>query len=270
MNIRTVLEKMIAARAQRPAHQGRARRRWCAWTACSTRSTSRRPAQELREVDRPAAQRGAARALRLAQRDRLRVRRARARRASAPTSSCSAARPRSRCAHVPVEVPDARGPRAAAVVTRAGVLAARARSSSPGATGSGKSTTLAAMIDTINRDDHAQRHHGRGPDRVPAPRPLSFIHQREVGLDTHVVPRRPALRAAPGPRHHPGRRDPRPGDHGDRAHGRRHRATWCCRRCTPPTSCRPCSACISFYPPHQHDEVRMRSRRTCGRSSRSA
>ena len=39
-----------------------------------------------------------------------------------------------------------------------------------GTTGSGKSTTLAAMIDHIN-PDYAQAHrHDRGPDRVPAPR----------------------------------------------------------------------------------------------------
>ena len=39
-----------------------------------------------------------------------------------------------------------------------------------GTTGSGKSTTLAAMIDHINRDDAKPHRHDRGPDRVPAPR----------------------------------------------------------------------------------------------------
>ncbi len=39
-----------------------------------------------------------------------------------------------------------------------------------GTTGSGKSTTLAAMIDHINRDPDAAHHHPRGSDRVPARR----------------------------------------------------------------------------------------------------
>ena len=38
-----------------------------------------------------------------------------------------------------------------------------------GSTGTGKSTTLAAMIDHLNRDAAAQHHHPRGPDRVRPP-----------------------------------------------------------------------------------------------------
>ena len=38
-----------------------------------------------------------------------------------------------------------------------------------GPTGSGKSTTLAAMIDKINTERHGPHPHHRGPDRVPAP-----------------------------------------------------------------------------------------------------
>ena len=38
-----------------------------------------------------------------------------------------------------------------------------------GPTGSGKSTTLAAMIDVINEDAQRAHPHDRGPDRVPAP-----------------------------------------------------------------------------------------------------
>ena len=37
-----------------------------------------------------------------------------------------------------------------------------------GPTGSGKSTTLAALIDRINRDALGAHPHDRGPDRVPA------------------------------------------------------------------------------------------------------
>ena len=38
-----------------------------------------------------------------------------------------------------------------------------------GATGSGKSTTLAAMINHRNEKTSSTHHHDRGPDRVPAP-----------------------------------------------------------------------------------------------------
>ena len=38
-----------------------------------------------------------------------------------------------------------------------------------GTTGSGKSTSLAAMIDYINSQRTRAHHHHRGPDRVPAP-----------------------------------------------------------------------------------------------------
>ena len=38
-----------------------------------------------------------------------------------------------------------------------------------GPTGSGKSTTLAAVVDLANRNRARPHHHGRGPDRVPAP-----------------------------------------------------------------------------------------------------
>jgi twitching motility protein PilT len=53
-----------------------------------------------------------------------------------------------------------------------------------GTTGSGKSTTLAAMIDYINaRHPH---HDGRGSDRVSAPRP-SFDRQPARGRGRHQV-----------------------------------------------------------------------------------
>ena len=56
-----------------------------------------------------------------------------------------------------------------------------------GTTGSGKSTTLAAMIDHINRDTPDPHHHDRGSDRVHAQDQRSIINQREVGYDTHEL-----------------------------------------------------------------------------------
>ena len=76
-----------------------------------------------------------------------------------------------------------------------------------GPTGSGKSTTLAAIIDLANRTrrDHI----------MTVEDPIEFLHQhksclvnqREVGEDTHSFAQRAQARAAAGPRHHPGRRD---------------------------------------------------------------
>ena len=100
-----------------------------------------------------------------------------------------------------------------------------------GPTGSGKSTTLAALVDLINRTrtDHI----------ITIEDPIEFVHQskkclvtqRQVGAAHPLVQAGPARRAARGPRHHPGRRDARPGDglhrdrdRGDRPPGLRHAA----------------------------------------------
>ena len=97
--------------------------------------------------------------------------------------------------------------------------------------GSGKSTTLAAMIDHINQTRRA-RHDGRGSDRVPAPRSsVSIINQREVSVDTRVVRAGAPERAAAGSRRHSRRRDARlrddrdgPAGRGDRPPGVLHAA----------------------------------------------
>ena len=92
-----------------------------------------------------------------------------------------------------------------------------------GTTGSGKSTTLAAMIDHMNRTMHKHI--------VTIEDPIEFLHrdrnsiinQREVGAGHGVVQARPAARAAPGPGRHPGRRDARRGDGPHRAERGRDR-----------------------------------------------
>ena len=98
------------------------------------------------------------------------------------------------------------------------------------------------QVHRAGRDDQprqpeppGQRHHDRGPDRVPPPR-RDVQHLPARGRERHAVVRlRAAPRAAPGPRRDPGRRDPRHGDAGHGAQGGRHRATWCSARCTRPT-----------------------------------
>ena len=109
--------------------------------------------------------------------------------------------------------------------------------SSPGPTGSGKSTTLAAMIDKINTERH---------DHIlTIEDPIEFIHrhkscivnQREVGTDTKSFARRAQVRAARGSGHRPDRRDARPrddrggaDDRRDRPPGVRHAAHQLARR----------------------------------------
>ena len=68
-----------------------------------------------------------------------------------------------------------------------------------GPTGSGKSTTLAAMIDLINRTRPRPHHHHRGPDRVPAPAQRCIVNQREIGTDATASPSPRAPRCARTP-----------------------------------------------------------------------
>ncbi len=95
--------------------------------------------------------------------------RRRAWRASASTPSASAARSRSSAARSRIEIKTIEELLLPPVITE---LAEEERGIIlvTGTTGSGKSTTLAAMIDHINRDDAEAHRHDRGPDRVPAPR----------------------------------------------------------------------------------------------------
>lgn len=157
--------------------------------------------------------------------------------------------------HVPVEVPTledlglppsvrdlAFSPRGLILVT--------------GRTGSGKSTTLAAMIDTINRTTTRNVITVEDPIEFLHRDRLSFIHQREVGLDTasfhdglrYVLRQDPdiilvgeirsletmgtALMAA---------------DTGHVVMSTLHTTD----------VVQSIQRIISFYPPHQHDEIRM-------------
>ena len=94
-----------------------------------------------------------------------------------------------------------------------------------GPTGSGKSTTLAAMVDHINRHAGTPHPHHRGPDRVRAPAE-ALPGQPARGRAAHRAPSptRCKQRAPRGPRRDPGRRDARPRDDLARAHRRRDRA----------------------------------------------
>ncbi len=81
-----------------------------------------------------------------------------------------------------------------------------------GPTGSGKTTTLASMVDHINRTRACHIVTIEDPIEYLHRDQLSAIEQREVGFDTDSFATRDAGRAPPGPRRDPGGRDARPGD----------------------------------------------------------
>ena len=157
--------------------------------------------------------------------------------------------------HVPVEVPtlDDLG---LPPVVRDLAFSPRGLILVTGRTGSGKSTTLAAMIDTINRTTTRNVITVEDPIEFLHRDRLSFIHQREVGLDTqsfhdglrYVLRQDPdiilvgeirsletmstALMAA---------------DTGHLVMSTLHTTD----------VVQSLQRIISFYPPHQHDEIRM-------------
>ena len=86
-----------------------------------------------------------------------------------------------------------------------------------GPTGSGKSTTLAAMLDLINDTRHEHILIDRGPDRVPAQ--AQEVHRQPARARRGCAELRPRSegRAAAGPGRDPRRRDERPRHDLDRA-----------------------------------------------------
>ena len=105
-----------------------------------------------------------------------------------------------------------------------------------GTTGSGKSTTLAAMIDHINQTMRDAHRHDRGPDRVPAPRQAARSSTSARSAWTPASFKRALRRVL---RQDPDvildRRDARRGDGAHRAVARPRPATSCSRRSTPST-----------------------------------
>ncbi len=93
-----------------------------------------------------------------------------------------------------------------------------------GPTGSGKSTTLAAMVNHINENEFGHILTVEDPIEFVHESKKCLINQREVGPHTLSLHQRPALGPARRPGHHPGRRDARPGNHPPGADRRRNRA----------------------------------------------
>ena len=92
-----------------------------------------------------------------------------------------------------------------------------------GPTGSGKSTTLAAMVDHINATRKVHIITLEDPIEFMHQNKLAYVNQREIGEDTHSFGDALEARAAPGPRRHPRRRDARPRDDPGRHHRGRDR-----------------------------------------------
>ena len=92
-----------------------------------------------------------------------------------------------------------------------------------GTTGSGKSTTLAAMVDHINRTYAKNIVTIEDPIEYLHKDKTSVVHQREIGFDTTVLLPGAAAGAAPGPGRDPDRGDARRGDGRHRAQRGRDR-----------------------------------------------
>ena len=90
-----------------------------------------------------------------------------------------------------------------------------------GKTGSGKSTTLAAVIDAINGREKGHILTIEDPIEFVHQRKLCLISQREVGVHSAELRERPALGVARGSRRDPRRRAARPRDDEHRDDGRR-------------------------------------------------
>jgi twitching motility protein PilT len=87
--------------------------------------------------------------------------------------------------HVPVQVPSIEELKLPQVV-RDLAFSSRGLILVTGRTGAGKSTTLAAMIDTINRTTTRNIISVEDPIEFLHVDRKSYIHQREIGLDTHT------------------------------------------------------------------------------------
>ncbi len=83
-----------------------------------------------------------------------------------------------------------------------------------GATGSGKSTSLAAMVDWRNENSFGHIITIEDPVEFVHPHKNCIVTQREVGIDTDGWEAALKNTLAPGARRHPDGRDPRPRDHG--------------------------------------------------------
>ena len=125
-----------------------------------------------------------------------------------------------------------------------------------GPTGSGKSTTLAAMIDKINTERHDHILTIEDPIEYIHQHKNCLVNQREVHSDTNSFSNalRAALREDPGHRAH--RRNARSGDGRSGAEDRRDRPPDVRRRCTRTRRRRRSTASSTSSRPNQQSQIR--------------
>ena len=125
-----------------------------------------------------------------------------------------------------------------------------------GATGSGKTTTLAAMIGHINRTRRQHIVTIEDPIEILHADHSCIVNQREVGLDTESFGAGAPPRAPPGPGRDPDRRAARRRDRRDRARRPPSPATSSSRRCTRSTRPRRSAAWSSSSRPAKQQQIR--------------
>ena len=126
-----------------------------------------------------------------------------------------------------------------------------------GVTGSGKSTTIASMLDYINEREPLHILTIEDPIEYMFTDKKSVINQREVGIDVRRLAQGPQARGPRGPRRHPGRRNARPRDvrgrHSrgrDRPPGVRHHSRLDVAAST-------ISRILDLFPPDMHPAIRQ-------------
>lgn len=157
--------------------------------------------------------------------------------------------------HVPVEVPTFEELKLPPIV-RDLAFSPRGLVLVTGRTGSGKSTTLAAMVDAINRTTTRNIITVEDPVEFLHRDRLSFIHQREVGIDTHDFHEglRYVLRQDPDIILIGEIRDLETMSTALKAADTGHLVMSTLHTTDVVQSVQ---RIISFYPPHQHDEIRL-------------
>ena len=248
--------RRCSTRARRISTSPPARRRGCASTAssCGCRPSRSTPVDTKHAVLLGHERRAEA-ALRGRPRDRLLVRHPRPR--ALPRERLHAAGVRRR------RVP----PRAVSTSSRSKSSACRRSSTElceqprglvlvTGPTGSGKSTTLASMIDRINTRDARSHRHDRGSDRVPAPA-QGVPRQPARDRPRHaVVQARAQVHPAPGSRRRADRRDARPRDDRGGADRSPRPATSRSRTLHTNSAIQSINRIIDVFPSHQQAQIR--------------
>ena len=153
--------------------------------------------------------------------------------ASAPTCSTPAVTAAPACASCPTTIPDFEWAGFPPELADRLALLLDGLVIVTGATGSGKTTTLAMIVNLLNQAGGYRIITVEEPVEYLFPAAAnSVVTQREVGSDVLTFADGLKYGLAARPRRDPGRRDPRPRDGPDGASAPPRRATWSSPRCT--------------------------------------